>query len=113
MYDISNPSNRTMIDDDNTCAPPPSLSSYSIEMLNSKRNTPVTGIYHQDFPERSTDLRKKLIAVFGHTTTTTENSLSDGLMEDKSGSTSKSTITGTENRVKRRRYGKVLVRLKG
>jgi len=108
MYDISNPSNRTMIDDDNTCAPPPSLSSYSIEMLNSKRNTPVTGIYHQDFPERSTDLRKKLIAVFGHTTTTTENSLSDGLMEDKSGSTSKSTITGTENRVKRRRYGKVL-----
>ncbi|KAI5970906.1 MPS1 [Candida margitis] len=104
-------SNRSMVEDDNTCAPPPSLSSYSIEMLNAKRrtnNSPVTGIYHQDFPDRSTELRKKFIAVFGHTTTTTENSLSDGLMEDKSGSTSKSTLTGTENRLKRRRYGKVL-----
>ncbi|KAG5420790.1 MPS1 [Candida metapsilosis] len=101
-------SNRNMLEDDNTCAPPPSLSSYSIEMLNAKRNrSPVTGIYHQDFPERSTDLRKKFIAVFGHTTTTTENSLSDGLMEDKSVST-KSTITSTENRIKRRRYGKLL-----
>lgn len=108
LYDHHSSSNHSMGEDDNTCAPPPSLSSYSIEMLNSKRNTPVTGIYHQDFPERSTDLRKKFIAVFGHTTTTTENSLSDGLMEDKSGSTSKSTITGSENRIKRRRYGKVL-----
>ncbi|KAI5949787.1 MPS1 [Candida theae] len=102
-------SNSNMVEDDNTCAPPPSLSSYSIEMLNSRRNkSPVTGVYHQDFPDRSSDLRKKFIAVFGHTTTTTENSLSDGLMDDKSGSTSKSTITSTENRFKRRRYGKLL-----
>ncbi|KAI5957318.1 MPS1 [Candida jiufengensis] len=105
-------------EDDQTFAPPPSLSYYSIEVLNSKKSTSnrssITGKYNEDFADRQSELKKKLSATYGHTTTaSTQNSFNthnsaDDIMDEKSGSTSKST-TSTDNKLKRKRkYGKLL-----
>ncbi|KAI5961883.1 MPS1 [Candida pseudojiufengensis] len=116
LHDVSASTNR-QFEEDQTFVPPPSLSYYSIEVLNSKgkptKRSPITGKYSEDFADRQSELKKKLSVTYGHTTTaSTQNSFnthnSDDIMDEKSGSTSKST-TSTDNKLKRKRkYGKLL-----